>query len=154
MVVGVCRLTLLMPESHSLKQKRMVLRRIKDRTRQKFNLAIAEVALNDQWQSAQLGFAVLANERRFVETMVARICSFVEAMALAKIADEEKDFITYGEAEGLGGGEQFPGWSAEEDEQLLEQWERAERAEREEVSSVEGDGSEGGGESRQIVDRW
>ena len=43
MIVGLCRLTLLVPESHSLKDKRMVLRSIKDRTRRKFNVAIAEV---------------------------------------------------------------------------------------------------------------
>ena len=45
MVVGVCRVTLMVPESHSLKEKRMVLRRIKDRVANKFNCAIAEVGV-------------------------------------------------------------------------------------------------------------
>src|SRR5512144_2193329 len=97
MIVGVCRLTLMVPESHSLKEKRMVLRRIKDRTRQKFNVAIAEVGDQDAWQSAQLGFAVVANERRFVESMVASIVAFIEGLAVAKITDDEKDFIVYGD---------------------------------------------------------
>ena len=47
MVVGVCKVTLMVPESHSLKEKRMVLRRVKDRVANKFNCAIAEVGDQD-----------------------------------------------------------------------------------------------------------
>jgi uncharacterized protein len=99
MVVGVCRLTLMVPESHSLKEKRMVLRRIKDRTRLKFNVAIAEVGDQDAWQSSQIGYAVIANERGFVESMVGKIEKFIEELGAAKIIDDEKDFVTYGEGE-------------------------------------------------------
>jgi uncharacterized protein YlxP (DUF503 family) len=99
MVVGVCRITLMVPESHSLKEKRMVLRRIKDRTSLKFNVAIAEVGDQDAWQSAQIGFAVVANERGFVESMVAKIHNFIEELGAAKIIDDEKDFVTYGDGE-------------------------------------------------------
>ena len=43
MTVGIARLTLYLPQSHSLKEKRMVLRRVKDRLKAKFNVAVAEV---------------------------------------------------------------------------------------------------------------
>jgi uncharacterized protein len=102
MIVGVCRLTLIAPESHSLKEKRMVLRSIKDRTRLKFNVAIAEVGSQDNWQEAILGFAVVANEKNFVQQMVAKIVNFIDGLAIAKIVDEEKDIIQYGEGEALG----------------------------------------------------
>jgi uncharacterized protein len=101
MIVGVCRLTLMVPESHSLKEKRMVLRRVKDRTRLKFNVAIAEVGDQDAWQQAVIGFAVVANERGFVEAMMEKIVRFVDNLAVAKIVDEEKDVITYGEGEAM-----------------------------------------------------
>ena len=101
MIVGVCRLTLLAPESQSLKDKRMVLRSIKDRTRLKFNVAIAEVGSQDDWQEAVLGFAVVANDKRFVQEMVAKIVNFIDGLAIAKIVDEEKDVIQYGEGEAL-----------------------------------------------------
>ena len=101
MIVGVCRLTLLAPESHSLKEKRMVLRSIKDRTRLKFNVAIAEVGSQDNWQEAVLGFAVVANEKTFVQEMVQKIINFIDGLALAKIVDDEKDIIQYGEGEAL-----------------------------------------------------
>jgi uncharacterized protein YlxP (DUF503 family) len=104
--------SLMMPESHSLKEKRMVLRRIKDRTRQKFNLAIAEVGDNDVWQSAQIGFAVVANERAFVESVVARVVNFIESLAVAKLIDDEKDFIVYGEE--LTSGDEWSHWEPAE----------------------------------------
>jgi uncharacterized protein YlxP (DUF503 family) len=97
MVVGVCRLTLMAPESHSLKEKRMVLRSIKDRTRLKFNVAIAEVGAQDDWQECVLGFAVVANEKQFVQQMIDKIVSFIDGLALAKIVDDEKDIVNYGD---------------------------------------------------------
>jgi uncharacterized protein len=112
MVVGVCRLTLMVPESHSLKEKRMVLRRIKDRTRLKFNVAIAEVGDQDAWQQAQIGYAVVANERGFVESMVAKIEAFIEELGAAKIVDDEKDFVTYGDGEMASEG--FQHWEPDE----------------------------------------
>ncbi len=97
MVVGVCRLHLMVPESHALKEKRAVVRSVKDRVRQKFNVAIAEVASQDDWQEAVLGFAVVANERKFVESVVDKVVLFVEELAMAKIVHDEKEFLVYGE---------------------------------------------------------
>ena len=97
MVVGICRLHLMLPESHSLKEKRMVLRRIKDRVRQKFNVAIAEVGDQDLWQSAQLGFAVVSNERGYTEGLVQKVLAFVESLGVAKITDDEQDYVHYGD---------------------------------------------------------
>ena len=97
MVVGVCRLTLMAPESHSLKDKRMVLRSIKDRTRLKFNVAIAEVGSQDDWQECVLGFAVVANQKKFVQEMLEKIINYIDGLALAKIVDDEKDIVNYGD---------------------------------------------------------
>jgi uncharacterized protein YlxP (DUF503 family) len=103
MVVGVCRVTLMVPESHSLKEKRMVLRRIKDRVANKFNCAIAEVGDQDDWQNAQLGFAVVSNEHGFTQSMVQKILGFIEELAVAKIVDDEQDFVQYGDEDIEGG---------------------------------------------------
>jgi uncharacterized protein YlxP (DUF503 family) len=84
-------------ESHSLKEKRMVLRRIKDRVQNKFNCAIAEVGDQDDWQSAELGFAVVSNEHGFTQSMVQKILSFIEDLAIAKIVDDEQDYVNYGD---------------------------------------------------------
>ena len=55
MTVAIARVTLFLGEGHSLKEKRMVLRRLKDLVRGKFNVSMAEVGENDKWQRAILG---------------------------------------------------------------------------------------------------
>jgi uncharacterized protein YlxP (DUF503 family) len=105
MIVGVCRITLLISEAHSLKERRMVLRRIKDKVRNKFNVAIAEVGggeYADAWQSAQLGFAVVSNELGFTQAMVQKVLDYIDALSTAKVVDEEQDFMNYGDERGLG----------------------------------------------------
>jgi len=94
--VGIARLTFYLPDSHSLKEKRMVLRRVKDRTRQKFNVAIAEVEDNDVWQRAVVGLAVVGNERRFVESALDEVIRFVRGEA--EVTNAERELQTYSDA--------------------------------------------------------
>ena len=93
MTVGIARITLFVPESHSLKEKRMVLRRVKDRVRNKFNVAIAEVEDNDVWQRAVVGLAVLGNDRRFVESALDEVVRFVRD--LAETTDVQRELLTF-----------------------------------------------------------
>jgi len=95
MTVGIARLTLFLPDAHSLKEKRMVLRRVKDRAQQKFNLAMAEVGDNDLWQRAQLGMAVVGNGRRFVESALDEVIRFVRAEA--EVTNVEREIQTFGD---------------------------------------------------------
>jgi uncharacterized protein YlxP (DUF503 family) len=96
MTVGIARLTLFIPDSHSLKEKRMVVRRVKDRTRAKFNVAIAEVEDNDVWQRAVLGLALVGNERRFVESALDQVVRFVRGEA--EVVNAERELQTFSEA--------------------------------------------------------
>ncbi|MGA7743579.1 MAG: DUF503 domain-containing protein [Polyangia bacterium] len=93
MTVGIARITLLVPESHSLKEKRMVVRRVKDRVRNKFNVAIAEVDDNDVWQRAVVGLALLGNDRRFVESALDEVVRFVRG--LAETTNVERELLTF-----------------------------------------------------------
>jgi hypothetical protein len=96
MTVGIARLTLFLPDSHSLKEKRMVLRRIKDRARQKFNLSIAEVGDNDLWQRVVLGVALVGNDRRFVESALDEIVRFVRDEA--EVTNVEREIQSFNDA--------------------------------------------------------
>jgi uncharacterized protein YlxP (DUF503 family) len=93
MTVGVARITLFLPESHSLKEKRMVLRRIKDRVRDKFNAAIAEVGEHDLWQRGSLGLAVVGSDRRFVESALDEVVRFVGSFV--ETTNVEREFNSY-----------------------------------------------------------
>lgn len=95
MVVGMCRLKLYFPESGSLKTKRQGLRKILDRVRAKFNVAIAEVAEQDKWQMAILGFVVVGNETRHVQSMVDTILHFVEELYVAQLLDQTVEIQSF-----------------------------------------------------------
>ena len=101
MIVGVCRLSLYFPESGSLKAKRQPLRKVIDRLRAKFNVAVAEVADQDTWQRATIGLAVVGNESRHVQSMIDTMVGFVEQLYVAQILDRQTELVTYSDGEGL-----------------------------------------------------
>ena len=80
MVVGVMRLTLFLPENHSLKGKRQVLRAIKDRVRNKFNVSIAESDGHDMWQRAELGICQVGSDRAFVDSALREVVNFIDSL--------------------------------------------------------------------------
>jgi len=73
MVVGICSIEIHIPESSSLKSKRQILKRIKDRIRNRFNVSIAEVENNDLWQRTTLGVAAVANQGKFVNQLLSQV---------------------------------------------------------------------------------
>ena len=69
MIVGLLTLDLHLPGSNSLKAKRWVLRSIKDRIRNKFNVSVAEVDANDLWQRSVIGIACVSNETKIINAV-------------------------------------------------------------------------------------
>jgi uncharacterized protein len=67
MSVGLLTLDIHLPDAHSLKDKRQVLRSLKDRLRARFNVAVAELDHRDVWQRAVIGVVTLADQPGFVE---------------------------------------------------------------------------------------
>ncbi len=65
------------PDSHSLKDRRQVVRSLLDGARQRFSVSAAEVGGQDTWQRATLGFAVVASEARLAEEVVDQIDRFL-----------------------------------------------------------------------------
>jgi uncharacterized protein len=105
--VGIARLTLFIGGSHSLKDKRMVLRRVKDLVRQKFNVSIAEVGEGDLWQRAVLGIASVGNDARFVAAALDEVVAFVRGKA--EVTGEERETQTFSDSEALVGSD-FRHW--------------------------------------------
>lgn len=97
MFVCVARLTLQIPESSSLKAKRQVLRRITDRVKARFNVAVAEVDDQDLWQKATLALAVVGNERRHVDEQMEKIIHFVEEMYVAPLLTRQTEIMAFGD---------------------------------------------------------
>ena len=92
--VGVARLTLLLPENASLKGKRMVVRSVTQRIRNRFNVAVAEVDTQDSWQVITLGIACLSQDKRHANEMLDKVVDFVASERLdAEVGDVEVELI-------------------------------------------------------------
>jgi hypothetical protein len=68
--VGLLTLELRIEHSHSLKEKRQVIRSLKDRLRARFNVATAELDGHDSWQHAVIGVVTLSKDRPYVEQLL------------------------------------------------------------------------------------
>jgi uncharacterized protein YlxP (DUF503 family) len=79
MIIGVCQVELLIPESGSLKSKRFVLKSLKTRIRNKFNVSIAEVAENEKWQRTVLGMALVSNDRKLIDGVFNQIVNLINS---------------------------------------------------------------------------
>ena len=93
MVIGVLTLELELPGAFSLKEKRMVLNRIRDRVRQKFNVAIAEVDENEVWNRAVLGVVTISNEQAFANKVLSQTVNLVEEIRDCRVEDITMEFI-------------------------------------------------------------
>lgn len=80
MVVGVLRITLGIEGAYSLKDKRGVVRRLNDRVRNKFNVAVAEVDDHDTFNRAVIGVVAVANEGPFVNSVLDKVLDHMERM--------------------------------------------------------------------------
>jgi uncharacterized protein YlxP (DUF503 family) len=98
--VAAARFTLRIEASHSLKEKRAVVRRVVDRVQQKFRLVLSEVGgaeVLDTWQRADLGFAVMTRSRDQAEDAVASVLGFVDSLGMAERIHAHHEITAYGD---------------------------------------------------------
>jgi uncharacterized protein YlxP (DUF503 family) len=93
MVVGVLKLSLLLPENHSLKGKRGVLKSIQARVSNQFNISVTECGDQELWQGAVLGFGAVGSSQPIVEATLRKIVDFVDEMGLAEVRNTETEFF-------------------------------------------------------------
>jgi uncharacterized protein YlxP (DUF503 family) len=87
MIVGSLRVRLLVRESRSLKYKRQVVRSIKDRLRNGFNVSIAEVEAQDHRQLVVLGLAMVSNEAGPIRSAFDQIVQALRSHPVAELID-------------------------------------------------------------------
>ena len=92
MRIAVLHVELHLPYSHSLKDKRMVLRRVKDRL-QKFNVAVAEVEHHELWQRAGLGIVAVSTTDAHVEQELAAAVDEIERVEPGLVTRSEIEFL-------------------------------------------------------------
>ena len=94
MIVGACRLRLHLPASHSLKDKRRVVRSLTERLRGRFNVSVGEVEEQDRWQIAVIGLATASLDGNAAHALLSQAVDFVTAAAGDfVVADVEFDVV-------------------------------------------------------------
>jgi len=91
-VVGCLYLDLFISEAQSLKDKRRVLRRLKDKAQLKFHVAVAEIDGQDLWQRSQLAFVSVSNERQQVDRTLGAVSDWAEREPGFVIADRRLEW--------------------------------------------------------------
>src|SRR5580704_16672137 len=97
MFVGVLRLAFHVPHARSLKEKRSVVRRFRDRVRARFDVSIAEVGAQDLLQRAVFGVSVVSCEAAVCDSVLAGVAHAAETQEEAVLTDRATELITVGD---------------------------------------------------------
>jgi len=93
-IVGVLTLELRLENSHSLKDKRHVVRSLKDRLRHKFNVAVAEIDGQDLWQRATLAAVTVSSSHEFAEKVLRSVEEEASALLGPSLADVNVEWLS------------------------------------------------------------
>jgi uncharacterized protein YlxP (DUF503 family) len=93
MTIAVLRVRFLVHGARSLKHKRSVVRSIKDRLRNEFNVAVAETGDQDRWGSAELGIVTIATDGRYATGALDAVRRFLEANPAIRIVESESESL-------------------------------------------------------------
>ncbi len=93
MHIGVCKIRLRIPDSHSLKAKRRVVKSLIARLKNRFNVAVAEVEALDAHQVAILAAVSVSNDVVHLNKIISHVVTFVEANIDAELVDYETEFF-------------------------------------------------------------
>ena len=93
MPVGLLTLEIHLPYSHSLKEKRAVLRKIRDRLRSRFNVAVAELDHRDVWQFATIGVVSISDSQQLLDTVLHEVLREAERTLGDDVAQHDIEFL-------------------------------------------------------------
>jgi uncharacterized protein YlxP (DUF503 family) len=92
MHIASLRVVVEITDGLTLKDKRQVIRSLLDRMRNRFNVSSAEVGENDSIRYAELGAVAVANDRRFLDRMMAKVLDLIEAEPRVVLLEQDLEF--------------------------------------------------------------
>ena len=93
MIVGLITWELHLDACHSLKEKRQIVKSLKDRLHQRFNVSAAETDHQDVWQRAEVSACVVSTDRRHAEQVLRAADRLVDGAAGARIVDSSTSYL-------------------------------------------------------------
>jgi len=91
--VGVLTMELRLENAHSLKDKRQVVRSLKDRLRAKFNVAVAEIDCQDLWQRAVIAAVTVSNDHEFAEKVLRSVEEEAASLLGGELAETSVEWL-------------------------------------------------------------
>lgn len=102
MIVSVALFEIFIPHAQSLKDKRMVVRSLRDKLRNRFELSAGEVGLNDLHQRARMAVSFVSLDDSSADAMLERVQSFVETNTDATLTGWTSEKLDFDEGVALG----------------------------------------------------
>ena len=96
MVIGCCSVKFYLHGNNSLKGKRRVVRALKDRLKNDFNVSVAEVGDQDIWQSINLGISAVGVDQPYIDGLLSKVIDSIDRMNLAEIVDCKTETLKIG----------------------------------------------------------
>lgn len=92
MIIGTIKVRIHVPWVHSLKEKRSIVKSLIAKTKQKFNVSIAEIDEQDRHQFIVLGIACVSNEQKMADRLTNQVLNYIDQLTEGMIVSEEREF--------------------------------------------------------------
>ncbi len=93
MVIGVLQVEIHIPTSHTLKDKRSVVKSLKDQIHGRFNVAVAEVDADEKWQRATLGMSTVGEGRTYVQEVLKQVSEWLRTTHLVDVMRIDEEYV-------------------------------------------------------------
>lgn len=98
MVIGVLQAEVHIPHAQSLKDKRSVIKSLRDQLRGRFNVAAAEVEPNEKWQRATIGVVSVGGDKPYVAGLLREVSTWLRAGHVVDLIRLEEDYMESADA--------------------------------------------------------
>jgi len=92
MIIGIVQFRMHFPGAGSLKGKRKILKSLKDRLKNKFNVSVAELEGHDLWQSSTVGVAIISNDKKFANSVLSKVSDLVYGQPEIVVTDIQMEW--------------------------------------------------------------
>lgn len=95
MFVGVCKISISIPGAQSLKEKRSVVQRVKQKVLNQFKILVSEVGALQNYELAELAFASVSSDENFIRDLISKIQTFIESSEGLRIIFDRSEILQY-----------------------------------------------------------
>lgn len=93
MIIGICTCEIFIFNANSLKSKMSVVKSIIEKSKNRFNISIAEVGENDKWQKSIIAFSTISNDQKIVEETIEKVINFFDSYSEIEIINIKREIL-------------------------------------------------------------